>query len=301
MNWLTAHGKAFLLALTRLAQAPFNTLLSVLGIGIALALPAGGHLLLDHVAPLGRGAAATPQLTVFMAVEADRQAAREIENRLKARAEVARTEFLEREATLARMQASPGLGEAVRALPKNPFPDAIVVTFADETPAALEALAAEARKWPKVEHVQIDADWARRLAAFVRLARTGLLLLATLLGLGLVTITFNTIRLQVLTRKDEVEVSRLLGATDAFIRRPFLWYGTLLGLAGGAAAWLLVAAAWLWLRLPVAELAELYGLDLMLALPSPLKSAVLLGVAGLLGWLGAALSLRQQLRLDSVR
>lgn len=301
MNWLAAHWKAFALASMRLAQAPFNTLLSVLGIGIALALPAGGHLLLDHIAPLGRGAAASPQLTVFMAVDADRQAAREIESRLKARADVARTEFLEREATLARMQAAPGLGEAVGALPKNPFPDAIVVTLADETPAALEALAAEARRWPQVEYVQVDADWARRLAAFVRLARTGLLLLATLLGLGLVTITFNTIRLQVLTRKDEVEVSRLLGATDAFIRRPFLWYGTLLGLAGGAAAWLLVAAAWLWLRLPVAELAELYGLDLMLALPSPLQSAALLGAAALLGWLGAALSLRQQLRLDSVR
>jgi cell division transport system permease protein len=295
MSWLAAHGKAIRLALARLAAAPLGMLLSVLGIGIALALPAGGQLLLDHVAALGRGTAAAPQLTIFMAVEAERQAARDIEARLAGRAGIARVELIERETTLARMKTTDNLGDVVAALPDNPFPDALVVTPAGDDPAALESLAAEARKWPRVEHVQVDADWARRLAAFVRLARTGVLLLATLLGLGLATITFNTIRLQVLTRQTEVEVSRLLGATDAFIRRPFLWYGTLLGLLGGGAAWLIVAGATLWMRLPVAELARLYGIELMLALPSPAQSAMLLGLAALLGWLGAALSIRQHL------
>lgn len=295
MNWLRNQWQACRLALSRLATAPVNTLLSVLGIGIALALPAGGHLLLDHVAALGKGAAAAPQLTVFLSVEAERKAALDIEARLLGRPDVAQTELLEREATLKRMKASDGLADVIGALPKNPFPDAIVVTLADESPAALESLAAEARKWPRVEQVQIDADWAHRLAAFVRLARTGVLLLATLLGLGLVTITFNTIRLQVLTKKDEVEVSRLLGATDAFICRPFLWYGALLGLLGGMAAWLIVAGAILWLRLPVAELAQLYGLELMLAMPTAKNTGILFGAAAGLGWLGAALSMRQQL------
>ncbi len=296
MSWLRAHWKAFSLALARLASAPFNTLLSVLGIGIALALPAGGFLLLDHVVALGRGAAPTPQITVFMRVDAERRAAEDIEARLRARADVARTEFLDRQATLERMKRSDGLRDAIDALPQNPFPDAIIVTPADDDAAKLESLAAEARTWPRVEHVQVDADWARRLAAFVGLARSGLLLLAVLLGLGLATITFNTIRLQVLTRQAEVDLSRLLGATDAFIRRPFLWYGALLGLAGGGAAWLLVAGAMWWLRAPVAALAQLYGLDLRLALPSDLHSTVLLGGAALLGWLGAALSMRRRLR-----
>jgi cell division transport system permease protein len=299
MNWLRNQWQACRLALSRLATAPVNTLLAVLGIGIALALPASGFLLLDHVAALGKGAAATPQLTVFMSVEAERKAALDIEARLLGRPDVAQTELLEREATLKRMKASDGLADVIGALPKNPFPDAIVVTLADESPAALESLAAEARKWPRVEQVQIDADWAHRLAAFVRLARTGVLLLATLLGLGLITITFNTIRLQVLTRQTEVEVSRLLGATDAFIRRPFLWYGALLGLLGGMAAWLIVAGATLWLRLPVAELAQLYGLELMLALPTAKSSGILLGAAAGLGWLGAALSMRQQLSANT--
>lgn len=295
MNGLRHQWQACRLALGRLATAPVNTFLSVLGIGIALALPAGGHLLLDHVAALGRGAAAAPQLTVFLSVEAERKAALDIEARLLGRPDVAQTELLEREATLKRMKASEGLADVISALPKNPFPDAIVVTLADESPAALESLAAEARKWPRVEQVQIDADWAHRLAALVRLAHTGVLLLATLLGLGLIAITFNTIRLQVLTRQAEVDVSRLLGATDAFIRRPFLWYGALLGLLGGMAAWLIVAGAILWLRLPVAELAQLYGLELMLAAPTAKNTGILLGAAAGLGWLGAALSMRQQL------
>jgi cell division transport system permease protein len=296
MSWLRAHWKACRLALGRLASAPFNTLLAVLGIGIALALPAGGQLLVEHVAALGRGAATTPQLTIFLAVAADRQAAKAIESRLKERGDVARTQLLAREETLARMKSGEGLADVIAALPQNPFPDAIVVTPADDSPEAMEKLAREARQWPKVEHVQVDAAWARRLAAVVRLARTGMLLLAILLGIGLVTITYSAIRMQVLTRQAEVEVSRLLGATDAFIRRPFLWFGTLLGLLGGSVAWLIVAGAVLWLQAPVAELAHLYDLELLLALPSAAASLLILMASTVLGWLGAALSMRRLLR-----
>jgi cell division transport system permease protein len=296
MNWIAAHRRALLLALRRLAATPLNTLLSVLGIGIALALPAAGYVLLTHVTMLAQGRAATPQLTVFLAVEAERKTAQALEVKLKAESAVAKTQLLAREDTLARMKASSGLADAIGALPKNPFPDAIVVTPSDDAPAAIEQLATTVRQWREVEHVQVDADWARRLAALIRLAKTGVLLLASLLGVGLLAIVFNTIRLQALTRRDEVEVSRLLGATDGFIRRPFLWHGALLGLAGGLLAWLIVAAAVLWLRLPVAELASLYGIDLMLALPGPLASALLFGSAALLGWLGATLSIGQHLR-----
>ncbi len=297
MTWIETQRRAFLLALRRLAATPLNTLLSILGIGIALALPAGGYVLLSHVVKLAQGGA-TPQLTVFLAVDAERRTAQAVEARLKALPGVGRSDFLAREDTLARMKSSGGLSDVIGALPKNPCPDAIVVTPADDSPAALEALAAtlrNAREWREIEHVQVDADWARRLAAFVRLAKTGVLLLAVLLGIGLLAIVFNTIRLQALTRRDEVEVSRLLGATDGFIRRPFLWHGGLLGLAGGAIAWLIVAGTVLWLRLPVAELTRLYGIDLRLALPDFPETSALLGAATLLGWLGAWLSIGQHL------
>lgn len=305
MNWFRSQQRALLLALRRLAATPLNTLLSVLGIGIALALPAAGFILLGHVTTLAQGSTgfkATPQLTIFLPVDAERKTALAVEAKLKADPAVAKTQLLAREDTLARMKSSGdkgGLADAIGVLPKNPFPDAIVVTPADDTPAAIDQLAStlrNAKEWREVEHVQVDADWARRLAAFVRLAKTGVLLLAGLLGIGLLAIVFNTIRLQALTRRDEVEVSRLLGASDGFIRRPFLWHGSLLGLAGGGIAWLIVAAAVLWLRLPVAELASLYGIDLLLALPGLAESTALLGAAALLGWLGATLSIGQHLK-----
>lgn len=299
MNWLTVQRRALLLALRRLAAAPLNTLLSILGIGIVLALPAGGYVLLGHVAKLAQGGSATPQLTVFLAGDTERRAAQVVEARLKALPEVGKTQFLAREDTLARMKSTSGLADVIGALPKNPFPDAIVVTPATDAPAAIDALAAmlrNAREWREIEHVQVDADWARRLAAFARLAKTGVLLLGGLLGIGLLAIVFNTIRLQALTRRDEVEVSRLLGATDGFIRRPFLWHGGLLGFAGGMVAWLIVAGTMLWLRLPVAELASLYGIDLLLALPGLPETSALFGAATLLGWLGAWLSIGQHLK-----
>lgn len=293
--WLIAHRNALLLALQRLLAAPLNTFLSLLGIGIALALPAGGYLLLAGLAGLTQGGATTPQMTVFMTIAAERKSAQAVEARLKERADVARVQLQTREETLARMKAREGLGDVIAALPQNPFPDALVVTPSDDSPAAMEALASELRKAKDVEHVQVDADWAHRLAAFMRLAKTVLLLLACLLGLGLGTITFNAIRLQLVTRHAEVEVSCLLGATDAFISRPFLWFGGLLGLLGGTVAWLILAMTVLWLRGPIAELASLYGIDFLLALPSASQTGLLLAAAVLLGWLGAAVSMRWHL------
>lgn len=299
MIWLHQHLAAFRLALSRLAASPVNTALSTVAIGISLALPVGGWMLLDNATKLARSASLIsqmPQISVFMSLGADRKAAGEIEAWLNKREGVASVRFVPREDTLARMRTAEGLSDVLDALPGNPFPDAFVVAPADDRPERMEALAAEFRKRPQVGHVQLDSAWARRLDALLRLGRTGVALLALLLGVGLVAITFNTLRLQVLSRQAEVEVSRLLGATDAFIRRPFVWFGTLLGLLGGGAAWLIVGAATLWLSGPIGELARLYDWNLALNPPGAIDSALLLGAATLLGWLGAVLSLRQTLR-----
>jgi cell division transport system permease protein len=267
MTYITTQVRAFLLALRRLAAMPLDTLLAVFGIGIVLALPACAYVVLKPVAELMQGGSATPQLTLFLHVTAERSANAALEVRVKALPEVRATRLLTREDTLARMKTVDGLAEAIGVLPKNPFPDAIVVTPADLRPETLETLAASLRQWREIEHVQVDADWARQLAAVVRLAQTGLYLLAGLLGLGALAIVFNTTRQQAVARRAEVEVSRLLGATDAFIRRPFVWHGALLGLGGGLCAWLIALLALLWLRQPVGALADLYDVDLLLTLP----------------------------------
>ena len=293
--WLHHHLLSAGLAWRRLAAAPINSLLSLLAIGIALALPAGGQMMLAGARQLAAGTATTPQITVFMHIASDRAASGEIRSRLEKHGGVRQARFLAREETLARMKAGSGLREVIEALAANPFPDAFVVTVRDETPDAMERLAVELRKWPGVEHVQLDSAWVRRLDSLLRLGRTGLLLLAALLGGGLVAITFSIIRMQVLTQRAEIEVSRLLGATESFIRRPFLYHGFLLGMGGGAIAWMLVAGAATWLRAPMAELAGLYDLTLALAPLGAADSALLLACAAGLGWLGALFSLRQSL------
>jgi cell division transport system permease protein len=296
--WLTQHGDALKQAARRLLASPVNTLLSLLAIGVAAALPAGGQMLFANALQLARNAAPTPQLSVFMELDADKRTNDEIQARLKDHPEVKAFRFIPRAEALARMKANEGLADVIDALPRNPFPDAITVLPKDDRPEAMEQLAAELRKLPKVAKVQLDSDWARRLSALLNIGRAGVLLLALLLGVGLVAITFNTIRLQVMARRAEIELSRLLGATDAFIRRPFHYYGVLLGLAGGIVAWLIVAAATWWLAAPIAELAQLYNVDFALRRLPMFDSIILLTAAASLGWLGASLSLRQHLGED---
>jgi cell division transport system permease protein len=296
MAWLHQHRDAFMLALRRLTATPLNTLLSLLAIGIALALPAGGQMLLANVLHVASGTAPSPQISLFMALDAPRAASDEVGSRLQKHPGVKAARLVPREDTLARMRSAEGLGDIIDILPRNPFPDAFVIDPKDDAPAAMEALAKELKKLPRVDHVQLDSAWVRRLDALLKLGRTGVVLLAILLGVGLIAITFNTIRLQVLTQRAEIEVSRLLGATDGYIRRPFYYFGILQGLLGGAVAWMIVGLATLWLAGPVGELAQLYSLDFTLAPLSRGDSLLLLALAAGLGGLGASLSLRQYLQ-----
>jgi cell division transport system permease protein len=294
--WLLGHHRALVLAMRRLAAAPINSALSTLAIGIALALPAAGHVLLANAGALSAGMAGPAQISVFMNVRADARAVADTQRQLRSHPGIKALRSISRQETLDRMRAKEGLAEVIDMLPANPFPDAFVISPGDDRPQAMETLAAELRKLPQVEHVQLDSAWARRLEAAMRLARTLVVALAALLGLGLVAIAFNTIRLQILGGRAEIEVSRLLGATDGYIGRPFQYFGFVQGLAGGAAAWLMVAATIGALQTPVADLARAYGIDFALRPMQTDESGLLLIGASLLGWLGASLSLRQYLR-----
>lgn len=295
--WLGHHLSSAALVGRRAAATPVNTLLSLLAIGIALSLPAAGYALLDGARQFAATTSTAPQISVFMKLGNDLEATKGIRSRLQQHSGVRKLSFLPREQTLTRMKANPGLREVIDVLGGNPFPDAFVVNVGDESTAAMERLASEFRSWPGVEHVQLDSAWVRRLEAILAFGRSILLLLSGLLGCGLVAISFSIIRMQVLTQRAEVEVSRLLGATEAYIRRPYLYQGVFLGLGGGIVAWLLVAGAGMLLHGPAGELAVLYDLTIVFGPPGPREALTLLASSSALGWLGAAFSLNQNLNV----
>jgi cell division transport system permease protein len=281
--WLRQHLQAMKSAWKRLS------VLNALVIGIALALPAGGYALLESLRPAGARLALEPRISLFLEPQARRADADALGKRLRADPRIGSVRFIPREEALKEMSAVQGLSEVIGALGRNPLPDAFVVT-------SKEDIAGELARLPGVAHVQADAVWARRLAAAAALARLGLSLLAALLGAGLVAVTFNTIRLQILTRRDEIEVSKLIGATDAFIRRPFYYLGLVQGVAGAAVALALVAGSLALLNREVAVLAQSYGSNFRFAFLSPMDTATLVLAAAFLGWLGAQLSVGRHLR-----
>ena len=296
-NWLYLHVRAIAQALGRLAGQPVGTLLSALVMGIALSLPAGGYLLLDIVASLARGVSGTPEISVFLETAAGKADAAEIEKRLRAEPELASFRFVPRDEALQQL-ASGGLGDVLGGLNANPLPDAFVVTLRSEDPVLFDALAAQMRAWPKVAHVQLDSSWVKRLHALLGLGRSAVLMLAGLLGFALVIVTFNTIRLQIMTQRSEIEVSRLLGATDPFIRRPFYWFGGLQGMLGGLVALGAVHLGVRALSAPVAALADTYGAVFALAGPQWPEAVAIVLFATFLGWLGAEISVRRHLAVD---
>jgi cell division transport system permease protein len=295
-SWLRQHRQAVVAAFGKVAAQKAAAALNALVIGIALSLPAGGYALLASLREAMAGAALEPQLSVFLRLDAKRADADALGAKLKADARLREARFVPREQALKELQAAEGLADVVAALNRNPLPDAFVLHPKTADAAALETLASELRAQPSVAEVQVDSVWARRLGALAGTARLAIALLASLLAFGLVAITFNTIRLQILTQRAEIEISKLIGATDAFIRRPFFYLGALQGLAGG-----LVALGILWgslaaLNTGISELAASYGSAFRLAPLAPADAlAVVLFSAGL-GWFGAYLSVSRYLR-----
>ena len=296
IGWLRQHWQALRAALAKLAGQKSAGLASALVIGVAVSLPAGGYALLESLREMTGRLALDPQLSVFMRLEAKRADADAVSARLKADARIAQLRFVPKEAALTELKATEGLAEVVAALGRNPLPDAFVLRARDTRAETLDALATDLRALPAVAHVQVDAAWARRLAALAGLGRTALLLLAALLAFGLVAITFNTIRLQILTQRDEIEVSKLIGATDSFIGRPFFYLGLLQGLAGGTVALAIVWGGLALLNAQVHALAESYGFEFRFAFLPPQDTLAVLLFAGLLGWLGAFMSVSRYLR-----
>ena len=294
--WLSQHAQALRGALRKLWAQRASSLLNALVIGIALALPAGGYVLLGNLQGVATRFSLEPQLSLFLDAgvkPGDREA---LEKVLKADPRVGSVRFVSKEAALSELNKTEGIAEVVAALNQNPLPDALVVKLRENRPDELDALLASLRKRLGVGHVQADSGWARRLAALIEIGRMAIFFVGALLAAGMIAVTFNTIRLQVLMEREEIEVARLLGASDSFIRRPFYYVGALQGLAGGGVGLTILAGGLVILNRGVRALSETYGSTFELSFLAPGDALSVAAFAGLLGWLGAYLSVSIYLR-----
>ena len=281
--------------LHRLFASPLAGALNIMVIGIALSLPTGLYVLLQNVQGTVAKLSGTPQISLFLDMNARSSDTDVLRKQLEQDPAIARIEFVPRDQALEQLKKDTGLTDIIAGLERNPLPDAFIVHPKSGEAKVLEALRDELARLPKVGQAQLDSVWAYKLEALIRFGRIAVLILACLLSIALVAITFNTIRLQILTRREEIEVSRLIGATNAFIRRPFLYFGAIQGLLGGIAAWLIIAVSLLLLNRPVATLAELYASQFTLHPLSWSDSITLLLFSMYLGWLGAWMSVARHL------
>jgi cell division transport system permease protein len=296
--WLARHAQTFVGSLGRIVQHPVAALMTMAVIAVALALP----LLLNVFLQNSRAATANWNQVFDISAYLDKKAggtrAQALAKQLRSRSDVAAVRVIAADEALAQFRSTSGFGTALDALRDNPLPDTLVVTptLPASNPKGTEMLKNAIAALPDVQTVQIDSEWVERLTAMLAILRRIIWLTGALLGAGVVLVVGNTIRLDILNRRAEIEVMKLVGATDGFARRPFLYSGVWYGLGGGLLAVLLVAVAVASLARPVERLAGLYGSQVRLnGLGFGLGVAVM-GVSVGLGWLGSWLAAARHIR-----
>lgn len=294
-SWLRHHRAMALDSARRLLRHSLSSLLTMLAIAIALVLPAGLWLTLDGARLLDAELDESATLTVYLQERVGDAEAGRIVEALAAHDGVADTRLITADEGMAEFQQALGLEDALARLPGNPLPASVVIRPDDPSPAAVKRLAGGLEDMAGVEEVRLDLAWLERLGQLAELGRRVGLGLAVLFGLGVLLVVGNTVRLAVENRRQEIEVVTLIGATHAFVRRPFLYSGAWYGLGGGALACLLLTLGGNWLATPIAALAASYGAGFTLPGLGFAGSAILLGCSTLLGWLGAWIAVSRHL------
>lgn len=301
--WLRQHAFALTDAMKHLTGSVGSFALNVLVVAIALALPIAGLTVLENIRPLSEQLAVEPEISVFMAMDTPRERATALAPQIRRIVQetnsTGRLEFIPRENALSTLKNKTGLSEALTALGENPLPDGYVLKlggFQNATDATrVEKIAVQLKTLPGVEYVQVDSAWVKRLAALMHVLRLALLFLAATLAIVVIAVVFNTIRLQVMTQREEIQVCRMFGATDAYIYRPFYYTGALLGLAAGTAALVMVAISLGPLNGAISDFARLYASEFQLSPLGISTTFAILAISTALGLTGAVLSVKRHL------
>ncbi len=295
--WRSHHQLVASESLRRMLSQPLASLLTWMVIGIALALPASLFIALENMQQLTVGWDGAARVSLFLRDTVTEDVGRRLGQRLAKRPDVASYTYISRQAALEEFSQLSGFGDLLAELPSNPLPAVVVLEPALGTSSAeaMEQLLAQIQQLPEVELAQMDLQWVERLYGLMALGKRVTLALALLLGLGVLLVAGNTIRLAIENRRDEILVVKLVGGTDAYVRRPFLYTGFWYGLGGSIVAWLLLNVAMLWLDGPVGSLAGLYDSRFELQ-GLGFSGTLLLAIAGVaLGLSGAWLAVTRHL------
>ena len=297
IGWATRHVQSALFAAGRLARTPLATAFTVLVIAIALTLPTALGLAIISVRQATGDFASAVDVSVYFKQDVSLDKARQLASSLRQRSGVASVKLVSADEALQAFRDRSGFGAALDELGENPLPHALDVRPAPDAtdPDRMESLRRYIAAWPEVELVQLDNDWVRRLNAILDLLRGVVTGAAVLLGAGVLAIIGNTVRLEIFNRRAEIEVAKLVGGSNAFVRRPFLYTGLFYGLVGGVLATLLVLLGLALLNGPVTRLAGSYGSSFRLLTPGWREAAGLVAAGALLGLLGAGLAAARHL------
>lgn len=289
ISWLSLHRHSLFSSFGKLIKAPFSSLLTILVIAIALILPTTLHLLINNGKQISEHLDATNQVSLFLKPSISNEQGKEIAKKLQQNRQITNLILITKEEALKEFQTYSGFRDAIKTLAFNPLPVVIRLSPSPELNSAeqLEPLLNELKLLPEVDFAQIDMQWVQRLQAIVEIAERGTLLLGLLLSLAVLLIIGNTIRLELQNRKDEIIITKLVGAKDSFIRRPFLYSGFWYGLLSGLTAWLITTGIILLLKQPAQHLSNLYASNFELQLLGTLESIALLFLSTILGICGA--------------
>jgi cell division transport system permease protein len=288
--WFTTHVQAFRRALARMRAQPLATALSIAVIAIAILLPLALYIIFANVTNAASRLNTEPNVNVYLALSATDIEAKDMEKKLRAHPNAASVAFVPRDVALSEMKRVTNLSDLLAGIETNPLPHAYAIKPKVTDAGTLETMRKELAALPKVETITMDFEWAKKLARFIDFAQRIVALFGVVLAAAVVFVIGNTIRLQMLTQKEEIIVARLIGATRRFVRRPLLYFGALQGAIAGVIAVIAVIGLTYWVGTEVNALAVSYGADFQLRAPSFTQSMWVVSAGGLLGWLGAFVS-----------
>lgn len=299
INWFRQHQYALRSAMTHLRASPGNFCFNVLVVAVALALPIAGFTFIENIRPVASQLSIEPEMSIFIKTTASTAEASAlqapIQQILKTANVKANVSFIPKDKALAKMEGTSNLAEVLSSLGENPLPDAFVLTLSNLDANKVETLTKQLQALDQVEIVQVDSAWVKRLAALMHILQIALIFLAATLSLVVIVVVFNATRLQVLSHHAEIKISRLLGATNGFIQKPYYFTGAMLGGFAGCLALGIVALCLIPLNDAIAEFAKLYASEFHLSPLGWIPSIIIIAIGKILGLFGAHISVSRQL------